>query len=336
MSPAKIDDVAKLAKVSTATVSRVLNNTDKVREKTRKRVLDACAELDYSPNPIARRLSLGRTHIIAIVLPFLTLPSLVERLRGVQHALDETKYDLVPFSVGTPEKREARMNELSRKSRADGLMLISVPPTKDQAKRILTEGIPTILMDAYHPGLHRMILDDTKGGYLATKHLIELGHQKIAFVSDYMENPMGFSSMRKRYQGYRKALEESNIPFQSQFHKQGEHGREEAQKIAIELLQLPSPPTAIFAASDTQAIGVIDAAQKLGVEVPKELSIVGYDGIRDAEYVNLTTIEQPLFESGTQAAELLLQVIEDPPSEPIELRIPNKLIIRGTTAPVPS
>ena len=188
MSPVTIRDVAKLANVSTATVSRVLNNTGPVSETTRKIVLDACAELNFSINPIARRLSLGRTHMIAVLLPYLTLPSLVERLRGVQYALDDSGYDLVPFSVGSPGRRDQRLADLSRKSRVDGLLIISVPPTDEQAKRLIEEEIPTVLVDACHPDLHCLVIDDVRGGYIATKHLIDLGHHRIGLITDPMEN----------------------------------------------------------------------------------------------------------------------------------------------------
>jgi DNA-binding LacI/PurR family transcriptional regulator len=333
MPSATIRDVAKLANVSTATVSRVLNSIGPVTEETRQKVLGACAALNYSPNPIAQRLSLGRTHMIAVVLPYLTLPSIVERLRGVQYALDESEYDLIPFSVGSPEKRDSRLKELSRRSRVDGLLMISVPPTEAQAETILSEGIPTVLIDAYQPNLHRLIIDDIDGGYLATKHLIELGHQKIAIISDYIDNPLGFSSTSDRHKGYRKALEEAGIPFKPVYQKQGEHSRDIARQLAIELLKIPDPPTAIFATSDTQAIGVLDAAHRIGIRVPQSLSVVGYDDIRDAEYVDLTTVNQPLFEAGEQGAETLLEILKTPLDTPLEIQLPIHLTIRGTTAP---
>ena len=333
MSPVTIRDVAKLANVSTATVSRVLNNTDPVSEESRQKVLDACATLNYSINPIARRLSMGRTQMIAVILPFLTLPSLVERLRGAQYALDDSEYDLVPFSVGTPKRKDERLTELSRRSRVDGILIISVHPTDEQAERILEEDIPTVLVDARNDKLHCLIMDDVQGGYLATKHLVELGHENIGLISDYIETPMGFSSTHNRFIGYKKALEEANIPFREQNHKQGDHGRDIAKTIALEMLRSPEAPSAIFATSDTQAIGVLDAANELGISVPENLSVVGYDGIRDAEYVDLTTIAQPLFESGSQGAELLLEVLKDPPKQRIEKILPTQLIVRGTTAP---
>jgi len=335
MPKATIRDVARLANVSTATVSRVINHAEKVSDGTRQTVLEACAKLNYSPHPIARRLSLGRTHMIGVILPYLTLPSIVERLRGIQHALEDTDYDLVPFSVGTPEKREERLRELSSTSRIDGLLIVSVPPTSRQVDRLLDHDVPTVLLDAHHPELNCLIVDDVRGGYLATKHLIDLGHRKIAHIRDYPQNPMGFSSVAKRYQGYLQALQEADLRVRPDYLKEGTHGREEARRMAREVLQLPDPPTAIFAYSDTQAIGVLDAARELDIPIPEALSVIGYDGIRDAEYLDLTTIAQPLLESGIMAANTLLALQDSPLESPLQITLPIRLIDRGTTGPPP-
>ncbi len=333
---ATIRDVAKQARVSVATVSRVLNNSPAVREGTRQRVLDAIAELNYIPNPIARRLSLGRTHTIAVVLPLFTLPSFVERLRGVQQELADNEYDLVLYSVETPQQRDEYFAKLASPSRVDGLLLISLPPSDEYAERLSHSGVPTVLVDAYHPNLSRVIVDDVDGGYRATRHLLELGHTKIAFLSDYLETPFQ-QSMRQRYVGYRRALEEAGIDFRPEYHVWDTHGRPEAREMAKGLLALPDPPTAIFAASDTQAIGVMDAAREIGIRIPEQLSVIGYDGIRDAEYVNLTTMHQPLFESGVLGARLLLASLQNDSqaNAPQEKVLPLELIVRKTTAPPP-
>ena len=333
MATITIKEVAAKANVSIATVSRVLNASDKVTPKTREKVLAACKELGYSPNVLAKRLKLGRTQSILAVLPFLTLPSIVERLRGLQDALAATEYDLIPFSVGTPDSREAYLASLSNRSRADGVLIISMPITENQARRFLNIGMPVVLIDSVHPDLRRIIVDDIAGGKLATDHLLSLGHQRIGFISDHLDNPLHFSSMMDRYKGYCMALEEKQINISSEYKKQGHHGREEAKAMALELLTLPSPPTAIFAASDTQAIGVLDAARELHISVPDELSVIGYDDIRDADYVNLTTIKQPLFESGVEGGKALINLIEGSDDSPLETVLPVSLVVRGTTSP---
>jgi DNA-binding LacI/PurR family transcriptional regulator len=332
MSPVTIKEVAQRANVSIATVSRVVNSSDKVSPATREKVLQACKELGYSPNLQAKRLKLGKTHSIMAVLPFLTLPSIVERLRGVQQALAPSEFDLIPFSVGSPEDREAYLISLSNRSRADGVLIISLPITDTQVERFHNINMPVVLIDSSHPKLKRINVDDTAGGKLATDHLIELGHRRIAFISDHLDTPLHFSSMAERFKGYRKALDEKRIAFNPKYQLQGLHGRQEAKQMALELLNMDVPPTAIFAASDTQAIGALDAAKQLNLSVPENLSVIGYDDIRDADYVNLTTIKQPLFESGLEGGKALLNLIESGIPDNQETYLPLSLVVRGTTA----
>ncbi len=329
---ATIRDVAKRANVGVGTVSRVLNNSTSVSDETRQKVLDAIAELEYRPNPIARQLSTGRTLTIGVILPHLTMPSYVERLRGVQRALADTKYDLVLFSVENPQQRDTFFDDFSRTSRVDGILVISLPPNDQQAERFANSPIPTVLVDAYHPDLCSIITDDIEGGQKVTEYLVELGHHKIAFLGDYLETPF-HPSMRYRYQGYRKSLEEAGIPFLDEYLVEGHNDRETARQLARQLLSLDDPPTAIFAGCDTQAIGVLDTASAMGIRVPEELSLIGYDGIRDAEYLNLTTIEQHLFDSGIEGVNLLLKALESRVDFPCQKFIPVELVVRGTTAP---
>lgn len=333
MSNSTMQDVALRAGVSVATVSRVLSGSDKVVEETRQRVIVACEELDYTLNQTAQRLRLGKTNTICVVLPFLTLPSIVERLRGVQEALLESNYDLIPFSVGSPEMRDSRLYDLSNRSRTDGLMIISMPINDQQAERLAQNNMPVVLIDSDHPEFNRVNVDDKEGGRTATQHLIGLGHTKIAFISSNLENPLQFSSTLNRYHGYCKALRDAGLPIEPRYQKEGKHGRKEAEEMALDLLQQSDPPTAIFASSDTKAIGVLDAARTLNLKVPEQLSVIGYDNIRDAEYLNLTTIQQPLFQAGLVGGETLLRIIHQIPVMPDEIILPVDLIIRGTTNP---
>ncbi|MBU0511680.1 MAG: LacI family transcriptional regulator [Chloroflexi bacterium] len=333
--PATIRDVAKYANVGIGTVSRVLNDSPAVREETRQKVLTTIKELDYTPNPIARQLSTGRTLTIGVILPYLTMPSYIERLRGVQHVLEDSEYDLVLFSAGNPSQRDAYFQNLSRKSRVDGMLIISLPPSDEQAERFANSSIPTVLIDAYHPKLCSVVVDDVEGGRIATRHLVELGHRKITYLSDYLNTPF-HPSMRRRYQGYREILSEADIPYKPEYHIEVDRGRINARMMAKEILSLDDPPTAIYAASDTQAIGILDAAQELGVKIPEELSVIGYDNIRDAEYVNLTTIEQHLYNSGVEGAKMLIEILKGQLDTHCKQTIPLELIVRGTTAPAPN
>lgn len=333
MAAATIRDVAKKANVGIGTVSRVLNNSPAVSEETRQRVQMAIEELNYSPNPIAQQLSLGRTHAIAVTLPFLTYPSFVERLRGVQRALADSKYELILYSAETPDHRDNHFELLSRRTRTDGVLVISIPLIQSQVENFLRTKVPTVLVDVYHKDMNRVFVDDVEGGHMATSYLIHLGHTKIGIITDILDTEMMFVAMRNRLKGYKLALKEHGIPINPNYHLEGPHGRQDACQMALKMLAYPDRPTAIFAGSDTQAIGVLDAAAQLNLSVPGDLSIIGYDDIRDAEYLKLTTIKQPLFESGFEGAKLLLKILENPNGKTQEIRMPLEVIERATTAP---
>jgi LacI family transcriptional regulator len=172
--------------------------------------------------------------------------------------------------------------------------------------------------------------DDLAGGRLATEHLLELGHRRIAFIGDFEHNYHGFTSSARRRDGYEQAHVAAGLEVYPELVRRGSHGREQATGLTRELLGLPEPPTAIFAASDTQALGVIEAAEALGVPVPRALSVVGYDDIELARYAGLTTVAQPLHESGVHGAKLLLAALEGATVSGKQL--PVELVIRSTTA----
>lgn len=332
-------DVATLAGVGVGTVSRVLNESPLVSAATRQKVLAAIEQLDYHPNPIARGLSLGRTLTIGVVVPFHTTaayyphPSVVDRLRGIVARLSGSRYNLAIFNVETPAQRDEHFRELARGDRADGLLIVSLPPRDDEVERFQHAGLPVVLVDTHHPRLPRVVIDDVRGGALATRHLLALGHRRIAFVGDPAENPYGFTSSLHRQTGYLRALAETDSAPRSDYIKLGPHGRQEAQRLAAELLALPEPPTAIFAASDIQALGVIEAAEQAGRRVPADLSVIGFDDLEIAAYLGLTTVRQPLHRSGVRGAELLLPALDRGTLGPSEEVLPLELAIRRTTGP---
>ena len=328
-----IRDVAKRAGVGVGTVSRVLNDSPLVSRQTRAKVQAVIEELDYTPSPLARRLSLGRTMTIGVIAPFFIRPSYVERLRGVDTVLAESEYDFIIYNVETVARRDACFRDILRQERVDGLLIITLPPTDEEVERLKQANIPTVLVDGAHPQISHVMIDDVAGGYQATRHLLDLGHRKIGYISDLLqESPFGFRPVADRYQGYRNALADAGIEFRPEYHRQGELSRREASRLAHELLTLPDPPTAIFAYSDTQAFGVLRAAQNLGLKVPEQLSIIGYDDIEISEFLHLTTIRQHLLESGQRGAELLLAEIAHP-GPPQEIILPTDLVLRSTTAP---
>lgn len=334
--PATIRDVAKKAGVGLGTVSRVINKSPQVSRETRQRVVDAIEALDYRPNPIARRLSWGKTLTIAAIAPFFTRPATVERLRGVELSIAGTEYDLIVFNVETPERRDFTFAEVARRERVDGAMIISLPPAREDLQRFKQVQLPIVLLDVNNPSLanfNRVIVDDVEGGHRATRHLLDLGHKRIGYISDAFDDPFFFSASRSRFTGYKQALEGGGLEVDPDLHRQGDHGRYEAQRLASELLGLDDPPTAIFAASDTQALGVLEAARELGLRVPQDLSVIGYDDVEFADYVGLTTVRQRLFESGQVGLQLLLDVISEPTREPVCEEMQSDLVIRSTTAP---
>ena len=329
---ATIRDVARLAGVGVGTVSRVLNNHPSVREQTRRRVLEAIEALNYHPDPSARRLSLRRTLTIGVIVPFITNPSVVERLRGITLGLEGTEYDLVIFNVETVQNRDRYFKEVVRGKRVDGLIVISLSPTDDEAERFAQADLPVVLVDAAHPRLPHVVIDDVQGGMMATQHLINLGHRRIAFLGDIHPNPFGFTASYHRYLGYMQALEKAELPYEEKYVVLGEHSRYTAYALAMGLFDQSPPPTAIFAASDTQALGVLAAAREAGYHVPEDLSVVGYDDVETAHYLGLTTIHQPLVDSGIEGISLLMKILAGE-EVPNEIRLPLSLVVRQTTAP---
>ena len=337
MSTATIRDVARAAGVSVATVSRVINESGPVNEATKLRVLQAVTALAFTPSSAARRLSLGRTLTISVVVSFLTRPQAAERLRGVDAVLSDSKFDLVIYNVETPERRDKYLRELAHVKRTDGLLLISLPPGPDEIAGLTSASVPVVAIDVHSPALDclpRVLGDDIVGAELAARHLLDLGHQRIGFVGDEFETSFGFTSGRDRFDGFRLALAERGLPIRPEYIALGAHGRYQARELAHRLLTLPEPPTAIFAGSDTQALGVLTAARDLSLDVPGDVSVVGYDDIEAADYVGLTTVRQQLFESGRAGAELLLNEIEGPSGGPVAVVLEPSLTIRATSAPL--
>jgi DNA-binding LacI/PurR family transcriptional regulator len=333
-----IRDVAKRAGVGVATVSRVINNSDLVSPGTRGVVLQAITELNYAPNPTARRLSLGRTFTIGVISPFFTRYSYIERLRAIEHVVSNSGYDIVVFNVESVERRDRYFREVPRPDRVDGVIIISLSPSEDHVASFRAGNVPVVLVDTVHPRLTSVCEDSVHGGSVATQHLINLGHRRIAFIGDVFENPYGFTSMRYRHIGYVEALRASGIAPDQNLLMLGEHGREQAREMALALLSGSNRPTAIVAASDTQAMGVLMAARELNLRVPEDLSVIGYDDIEVAEYLGLTTMRQSLYESGKLGVELLMRLMEASPGdrERVEtIGLPSELVVRSTTGPAP-
>ena len=260
-----IASVAALAGVGVGTVSRVLNDSPAVSGSTRMRVLEAIEALDYEPSAAARALSTGRTSTIGVLAPFFTEPSVVERLRGVTRRLASSGYQVTLFDVERPEQGDAALRSLAVKGRVDGLLVVSLAPDRRPARAARAAGVPVVLVDRRHEGATAVFTDDEAGGRLATEHLLRLGHERIAFVGDTENGPFGFTSSEARRRGYEAALRDAGVAVAPRVpaHRPAPAATPRAPP-RRELLALAVPPTAIFAASDHQALGVIEAATMAG------------------------------------------------------------------------
>lgn len=327
--------MAALAGVGVATVSRVLNQRGGVRSTTRDRVLEAIRTLNYRPNSMARGLSLQRTMVVAALLPWFTNPSAVERIKGIVEGLSGSEYDLMLFDIESEDRQRRAFELFDRGDRADGLLVVSTLPPEPEVDRLRAAGIPCVLIDAVHPSFPSIGVDDVTGGEIATRHLIELGHRRVALIGDPPPE-FRFEWSRDRTRGYERALASAGIEVREEYVREGTRLPHVARAIATELLSLPSRPTAIFAASDTQAVGVLEAARALGIDVPRELSVIGFDDIEVAAYVGLTTVRQPLVTSGRRGAKLLLDAIARQPVNALRELLPLELVVRSTTGLAPT
>ena len=268
-----------------------------------------------------------------MVIPFFTHPSAVERLRGVLDAMRTTSHELVLCNVADPAQRDEYLGRRAPLDRVDALLIVSLSPRDEEVDALQRAGVPVVLVDAHHPRLPRVVTDDVHGGALATRHLLELGHERIAFIGDTSDPGFGFVASGRRFAGYRHALAAAGLPVRRALRREGSHGRSTAHRLTRELLSLRPPPTAIFAASDTQALGVLEAAGFEGFAVPDDLSVVGFDDLEVAPYVGLTTVCQSLEESGRRGVERLLAALRGDDDRRLEDQLELTLKVRRTTGP---
>jgi LacI family transcriptional regulator len=330
MRRSTIAAVAAEAGVGVGTVSRVLNGSPSVSEDTRRRVLEAIATLDYQPSAVARALSTGRTHAVGVVAPFFTQPSVVERLRGMSGTLSKSRLQLILIDVERPEQRREVFRSASVRGRYDALLTVSLAPTDTEARRLEAAGVPIVLIDRAHATLPSITVDDVAGGRLAAEHLIALGHRDVAFFGDETDNPFGFDSSPLRQEGFAAVLAGAGAPLAPERVLLRRHGREPARAAATELLAGRDRPSAVFATSDMQAIGVLEAAQAAGLRVPEDLSVIGFDDVEAATFVRLTTVAQPLRESGALGARMVLRRLAGEEVESLQLDL--EVVDRGSTA----
>jgi DNA-binding LacI/PurR family transcriptional regulator len=239
------------------------------------------------------------------------------------------------FDIESEDRQRRAFELFDRGDRADGLLVVSTLPPEAEVDRLRAAGIPCVLIDAVHDAFPSIAVDDIAGGEMATRHLVALGHRRVALIGDPPPE-FRFDWSRDRTRGYERALAAAGIEVREEYVREGTRLPNVARAIAAELLSLPERPTAVFAASDTQAIGVLEAARALGIDVPGQLSVVGFDDIEVAGYLELTTVRQPLLESGRRGARLLLDALEGRQVHPLRELLPLELVVRGTTSPPPA
>lgn len=332
-----IYDVARTAGVGVGTVSRVLNNSTRVSPETQEKVLSAVRLLGFRRSKVARQLSTGVQHRnLGVILPFITPPSFVERLRGVQSALNNqaSEYNLVLYNVTQPNRYDEQLLAIVEQSAVDGLVITTLNVSDEQRDLLTQADIPFVMLsDGCTGEINCISPDNVWGGCMAAQHLLQLGHRRIAYVGDEFLNTSGFptSASELRYKGYLSALKEYSVPYRSDYICLGAHGEETAHSLTEHLLTLPEPPTAIFAMSDIQAVGCILAIRAAGLRVPGDISVIGFDDVPLSRYLGLTTVRQHLEQSGYLGMQLLLNMLTTPDNVVRRQLPPLEVIVRGTT-----
>ncbi len=258
------------------------------------------------------------------------------RLAGALAVLDEQGYDTVVCNVDTPQQRDHHLAALTRRHRADGVIVVSLRLSRQQLASFQRAGVPLVTVDVVAPGVPQTVTDDVAGGRLATEHLLSLGHSRIGFVGDTVHRlsatDLGFAASQHRLSGYRRALAAVGIDYDAGLVRRGPHGPANAEALAVELLSLPDRPSAIFSASDTQAMGVLTAADRCGIQVPGQLSVIGFDDIESAALLGLSTVRQPLEHSGAEGASRLCALLREEPVRPLRQQLALEVVHRSSTA----
>ncbi|GBF10728.1 LacI family DNA-binding transcriptional regulator [Tepidibacillus infernus] len=332
-----ISDVAKIAGVSRASVSRVINNNSSVNEEIRQKVLKAMDELGFTPNVSARNLRIKQTKTLAVIVPLISNPFFSRLVQTMGIEAEKLGYKLLICQSRHDLKDEKNFLDLLKTRQVDGIVMASVRNSWEFIKGYLQYG-PIILCNEYFTDSDAAIpivkVDQKQGGYLSAKHLLKLGHKRIAFCISDNESRSGL----ERKEGFLQALKEFNLTFNDSLIMNNAFDITSGREIFYRLRSLPEPVTAVFTGSDEVAVGIISEAKKNGVRIPEDLAVVGFDDLPIAKIIepNLTTIHQPIDKIATTSIETIIKLVENEidSSEIRPIEFPLELIIRESTVGV--
>lgn len=330
-----IRDVARIAGVSTATVSRVINSPEKVGIKTRERVSRAMDVCRYKYNALARGFATRRSHTLGLIVPTITNPIFAESTRGVQDFANEQGYQVILGNSDYQYEKEAKMVEVLRERQVEGLIITTTNLKGETLKSLLDDRFPFVLLysTVRRGPISAVGVDNFLGGYRATEHLIHFHHRRIAMLAGAFNcSDRSFH----RWHGYKRCLKDNHIPYDPDLVIKTEYSLARGREGVKSLLSLKNPPTAIFCSNDFLALGAMEGARKAGISLPQDLSIVGFDDMQIASSVTpaLTTIRQPAYEMGELGAKILLHHIGNKAYKPVHKILETRLVIRESTTVV--
>ncbi len=329
--PATIFDVAKRAGVSIGTVSRVINNRDRVSPETRERVLQAIRELDYQVNPFARSLANQQTDTLGLVIPQVNDPFFFQIVRGVEDAAAAAGYSLLIASQPR-HTGEHRYLQLFRRRNVDGMVLVAIDVYEHEVQQVIKRGVPIVLVQLdISRNIPTFLADNYSGARALVEHLMEHGYRRVAYITGTDFTP----DNRERLRALRDVLEEHSLALPEEYIVQGDYLVGSGSRAMRQLLSLPERPEAVFAANDQMAIEAIMVAQEQGLRVPEDIAVVGFDDIPMASSIApaLTTVHQPIYELGWHATQTALEMIktardERPRIAPRLTLLPTSLVVR--------
>lgn len=327
-----IYDVAEVAGVSISTVSHVLNRTRPVREETRARVLAAMQSLEYRPSSLARAMVRQKTRTIGLIVPDNVNPFFAELARGIENYGFDAGYNVMLCNSDQSAEKEVAYLDMLISKRVDGVIYITSDVAEERLAPLRSQMIPVVTCDRDYPGIHAVMVQNYQGGYTAAQHLIDLGHRRIACISGTFST----SHSQDRVFGYRDALVENGLAYDPALVLIGDWSLASGKSAAFHFMRLPQPPTAIFACNDIMAIGAVSGLRTLGLIVPDDVSVVGFDGISVCAYLvpGLTTVATPIRELGETMCQMLVDTIGGALDGTVLRRtLSGKLIVRESTAP---